>query len=152
MNARFIFYPPFTWYLFLTRSHIFFYNNQVNLNGINKLWAQDAHKVEVYLLSKSNHIASPVAIPTLSFDGITRDIFMTMQKEDESLKPLWEYAHNNQKHFFIMDSILMCLTHFNSKFHIPCLSRASTTKKESFSSRPWRPWSWWNQLHKNVTQ
>ncbi len=66
--------------------------------------------MEVYLLSKSNHIASPVAIPTLSFDGITRDIFMTMQKEDESLKPLWEYAHNNQKHFFIMDSILMCLT------------------------------------------
>ncbi len=52
----------------------------------------------------------PVSLPTLSFDGITKDQFKRLQLSDQSLQPLWEHARKGEKHFFIMNGILMCMT------------------------------------------
>ncbi len=46
----------------------------------------------------------------MQFDGITRDKFLALQKSDPSLAPLWQHAHNNDKSFFVVNDMLMCLT------------------------------------------
>ncbi len=52
----------------------------------------------------------PHSLPTLTFDGLTRDQFRELQLSDESLAPLWEHAHNNEKQFFVVNGLLMCIT------------------------------------------
>ncbi len=71
----------------------------------------DAHAVESNSRSHtSQKTLVPTTIPTLSFDGIGRDQFVVMQKEDPTLAPLWENALTGEKHFFIVDGLLMCMT------------------------------------------
>ncbi len=55
-------------------------------------------------------LSIPMEIPTLSFDGISKDVFKQLQTHDNSLQPLWDQAHKGNKIFFIIDSLLMCLT------------------------------------------
>ncbi len=62
-------------------------------------------------------LLTPTSIPTLNFDGITRDKFVQLQHEDETLAPLWEHAKNGDKHFFVVDKLLMCLT--SSQHSVP---------------------------------
>ncbi len=52
----------------------------------------------------------PRSIPTLSFDGITRDKFIELQQADESLASLWEFSRKGEKHCFVIDGLLMCMT------------------------------------------
>ncbi len=52
----------------------------------------------------------PIAIPTLSFDGVSKQEFTALQKADESLAPLWDVACKGERLIFIVDDLLMCTT------------------------------------------
>ncbi len=55
--------------------------------------------------SSANKFVAPyLTFPSLSFDGNTKDAFMKLQKEDESLKPLWDLAKHKQKNFFVVNN------------------------------------------------
>ncbi len=54
-------------------------------------------------------LSIPMEIPTLSFDGISKDVFKQLQTHDISLQPLWDQTHKGNKQFFIIDGLLMCL-------------------------------------------
>ncbi len=60
-------------------------------------------------LPVSQQLALPKEIPTLTFDGVSKQDFVSMQLQDESLAPLWEFAEKGMKNFFIVDGTLMCL-------------------------------------------
>ncbi len=65
-----------------------------------------------------NKLFTPVTIPTLSFDGITKNKFIELQLADETLAPLWKSAKSGEKNFFIVNNLLMCLsTTLNSASH-----------------------------------
>ncbi len=70
----------------------------------------------------------PIPIPTLKFDGITRDKFGQLQREDESLAPLWEFARKHEKSFFIVNGLLMCLTTTQNQFSHALLVPTSLRK------------------------
>ncbi len=61
-------------------------------------------------MSLTHHPHSYVSLPNFSFDGITRDKFIQLLKEDISLKPLWEQASKGDKAYFIVNNILMSIT------------------------------------------
>lgn len=52
----------------------------------------------------------PRSLPTLKFDGITKDQFAELQRADETLVQLWDYARKGEKQFFIVNDLLMCMT------------------------------------------
>ncbi len=60
--------------------------------------------------SKTSDSLVPLTIPTLNFDGVTKEKFMEMQHSDDTLAPLWESAKKGEKHLFIVDSLLMSMT------------------------------------------
>ncbi len=66
--------------------------------------------VEPSTSGKACDTLAPLSIPTLNFDGITKDKFVELQHNDDSLIPRWEYAKKGKKHFFIVDQLLMCMT------------------------------------------
>ncbi len=52
----------------------------------------------------------PVPFPSLSFNGLSKEQFKELQLTDDTLATLWELAHSNQKQFFIVNGLLMCIT------------------------------------------
>ncbi len=70
-----------------------------------------------------------VSFPSLSFDGLSREQFIALQHEDQSLAQLWEFASKDQKSFFVVNGILMCLTstlnHFSHALVVPTSLRKS---------------------------
>ncbi len=66
--------------------------------------------VESSTSDKAHDTLVPLSIPTLNFDGITKDKFVELQHNDISLAPLWEHAKKGEKHFFIVNQLLMCMT------------------------------------------
>ncbi len=51
-----------------------------------------------------------ISFPNFSFDGVTREKFMLLQRDDPLLKPLWEQAEKGNKAYFIANNILMSIT------------------------------------------
>ncbi len=51
-----------------------------------------------------------ISFPNFSFDGVTREKFMQLQRVDPLLKPLWEQAEQGNKAYFIANNILMSIT------------------------------------------
>ncbi len=62
--------------------------------------------------SDNNSVVNKVllSIPNFDFDGISKSDFVTLQKEDESLSQVWEWARSGLKKCFIVEGVLMCLT------------------------------------------
>ncbi len=52
----------------------------------------------------------PVTFPPVTFDGVTKDEFLDMQKADKSLAPLWEAAKDPYNSCYVAKGFLMCLT------------------------------------------
>ncbi len=71
----------------------------------------------------------PITVPTLSFDGITKDKFKELQSTDPSLAPLWELAKKHEKSFFIVNGLLMCLTSTQNHFSHAIIVPQSLRKK-----------------------
>ncbi len=71
----------------------------------------------------------PITMPTLSFDGITKDKFKKLQSTDPSLAPLWELAKKHEKSFFIVNGLLMCLTSTQNHFSHAIIVPQSLRKK-----------------------
>ncbi len=67
-------------------------------------------EIEPSSASPKDNILVPKSIPSLSFDGVSKHEFASLQKADESLLPLWDLARKGEKQFFIVDNILMCIT------------------------------------------
>ncbi len=44
----------------------------------------------------------PLSFPNLSFDGVSKQEFVALQKSDASLAPLWELARKGEKQFFVV--------------------------------------------------
>ncbi len=51
-----------------------------------------------------------LSFPNLSFDGVSKQEFVALQKSDASLAPLWELARKGEKQFFVVEDLLMCMT------------------------------------------
>ncbi len=64
------------------------------------------------------------SIPNIHFSGVSKADFIKYQREDESLKQIWEWAKNNERRCFVVDGILMCLTSTNG-----CLSHSLVVPK-----------------------
>ncbi len=71
-------------------------------------------------ISDSDLVAS---LPSLTFDGVSKDEFLALQKSDPSLKQLWDDAHKDSNTLFIVKDLLMCLTttsnHVSSALIVP---------------------------------
>ncbi len=82
----------------------------------NKVVHSDTDSVVTHTTSPASHVVDTsssqlyVSLPNFSFDGITRDKFVQLQKEDISLKPLWEQASKGDEAYFINNNILMSIT------------------------------------------
>ncbi len=53
---------------------------------------------------------APLTLPSVTFDGVSKEQFLELQKSDPSLAPLWNLAKNHQNSLFIAKGFLMCLT------------------------------------------
>ncbi len=60
--------------------------------------------------SSNNSGLVPLTFPNLSFDGVSKQEFVALQKSDASLAPLWELARKGEKQFFVVEDLLMCMT------------------------------------------
>ncbi len=75
----------------------------------------------------------PVSLPTLSFDGITKDQFKQLQLSDQSLQPLWEHARKGENHFFHHEWH-SDVHDLNIKHHFTCFGGSSATTTQSLGS------------------
>ncbi len=51
-----------------------------------------------------------VCIPNIKFNGVSKDEFVKMQKDDISLSDMWKWASMREKRCFVVEDVLMCLT------------------------------------------
>ncbi len=63
------------------------------------------------IASPSQSVSSnSLTLPSVTFDGVSKEQFLDLQKSDLTLAPLWDLAKNNQNSLFVAKGFLICLT------------------------------------------
>ncbi len=65
--------------------------------------------------------SNTVSVPTLTFDGVSKEEFLALQKSDLPLVELWNKAKNQTNNMFVAKGFLMSLTSTATTSHQPLL-------------------------------